>query len=97
MSTFGWFGMNQHLERPRVTDVVDEILGVPRGTTVEHGDGRRDAVVRSRHINYSPEEAEGLFELPLNDIRRLVYDYRRDLGDTHEDALKRLGTRKLKV
>ncbi len=91
------FGRNLHLKRPKVTQVVDDILGVPRGTTVEHGDGRQDSHVIAPGVHVSADEAEGLLAMPLNDIRRMVYEYHRERGETHEQAVRRLGTQKVEV
>ena len=97
MSNLGWFGMNLHLSRPKVTDVVSDILGVSEARVVEHGSGQVDTTVRPGHVKLDANAAEELSGLPLNDLRRLVYDYYRSGGESHEQALRRLGTRKVVV
>lgn len=93
----GWFGMNKHHETTKVTQVVDEILGVPRGTTVEHGSGRVDVHVRPDRVELNADQAEGLFGADLNSIRERFYAQMREDGLSEREALKRLGGRSLRV
>ena len=80
----------RHAGRAKVTDVVSDILGVPEGRVVEHWDGRTDAHVAPSPVRVGPDEVEAITGLPLNDLRRLIYDYYRGIGFGHEECLARV-------
>jgi len=82
------FGMNRHLAAPRIRQVVSEITGRPCGAVREWGDGRQDAKARVDPIAWTAEDVERL--MPLNDLRRLLYDRARASGATHDEAIARL-------
>lgn len=82
------FGRNRHLAENRIRNVVSEITGRPVGKIIEHGDGRQDAVHRTDPIRWTADDVERI--MPLNDLRRLIYDRARNDGMTHEQAIARL-------
>lgn len=73
---------------PRIRQVVSEITGRPCGYTVEHGDGRVDGAARTEPVRWSAEDVERL--MPLNDLRRLIYEKARENGASHDEAIARL-------
>lgn len=82
------FGRNRHLAESRIRKVVSEITGRPVGKIVEHGDGRQDAVHCAEPIRWTADDVERF--LPLNDLRRLIYERARRDGMTHDEAIARL-------
>ena len=86
---YGWFGMNKHKEAPKVADVYSEITGLKVGKVVEHWTGQQDAGVKTDCVIAGPEESERIWGLPLNDFRRLLYESKREMGMSHEEAIAR--------
>ena len=84
---FGWFGMNKHHEQPKVEEIYSEITGRKVGRTIEHWDGKQDAGIKNSVVEATAEESERITGLPLNDFRHLIYDYHRDRGMGHDEAV----------
>lgn len=84
------FGMNKHLRTPKISKIVSEITGIPEGVIVDHGDGRRDAHIQAQPVITRAEEAEDVIGLPLNDIRRMIYESHRSQGMSHDEAVATL-------
>jgi hypothetical protein len=82
------FGRNRHLAEPRIRQVVSEITGRPVGKIREWGDGRQDAKATVDPIAWTAEDVERL--MPLNDLRRLIYESARRSGASHDEAIARL-------
>lgn len=82
------FGRNRHLGSTRVLDVLNELTGRRAGKVIEHGDGRVDAVTVPDPVRWTAEDVERM--MPLNDLRRLLYDRARSSGMTHEEAIGRV-------
>lgn len=77
----------RHAGRSKVTDVVSEILGVSEGQVVEHWDGRIDAKATPGVVAVPFDDIEEMTGLPPNDLRRLLYDWHRSRGATHDETL----------
>ena len=85
------FGMNQHLLRPKIKEIVSEITGWPIGRVIEHGDGRQDAVTAPPAVKVSFEQVENITGNHPNDLRRLIYERARTEGGmSHDEAVARL-------
>lgn len=92
----GWFGMNKHHETPKVSTVVSELTGWKIGRVVEHHTGQVDTALRTAPASMTCEEVERY--LPLNDLRRLIYDWHRRLGVPHDEIIGRVfGGREVKA
>lgn len=60
------------------------------GREIHHGDGRQSVDLRTETITLNREQTEAALGLPINDLRRMIYERERAGGTTHEEAVGRL-------
>ena len=76
------------MTRTKVERVVSEITGRPEALRCTHWDGRVDVTVRPETMRYGVADIERY--LPLNDLRRMIYEAHRAKGMTHEHVVAKI-------
>ena len=80
----------RHLNKPKIEQVVSEITGRPEALRATHWDGRVDVNLKPETTRVGVDDVERITRMPLNDLRRMIYEHHRGMGLSHEWCIANL-------